>query len=121
MRISYLAAAVVVVAMIALATFLAEPYNRAGALGSGGLRLQGSALGIAIGVEREDAHATLIAHGLSVGQPQAANHCLGRDYGAEDETLELWDDRSWRRGTVCLGLRNGKVVSIAWSYGAWPL
>lgn len=99
--------------------FASNPFNRAALFGSGGRSETTAHFGIAIGMPSEAASAILAENGFGRDQPQNAGRCLGRDFAEAQEQLELWRDRSWRRATICIGTRDGRVRSLVWSFGPW--
>lgn len=109
---------VLVVLGAAALIFLADDFNRLGTFGSGGFIEAGSKFGVKVGEARSEASSKLVRRGLRPGQPSSAGRCLGKDYPA-DQTIDLFDDHSWRQGVICLGSKSGTVTSIAWSYGGW--
>ncbi len=118
--IRLVALAVTLVAASHAAVFLQDDFNRLGVFGSGGFVTSGSMFGLTIGMDRTAAARHLTGRGLQIGEPSRPGHCLGRE-NLPDQDMELWDDRSWRHGVICLGSKDGKIISIAWSYGGWQL
>jgi hypothetical protein len=110
-----------VVTLAVCAVILADDFNRAGLFGSGGTTSKRSVFGLEIGMPGAEVSRRLARQGLARGAPGVPGECLGRSFAAAGETLILWDDNSWRRGVLCIGLKHDAVSSIAWSYGGWPL
>ena len=104
----YLAAGVV---LIACAVFAADARNRATLFHPSGAVAEGSAFGVRVGDERSHALSRLAEAGFSqwkIGVPRL-NGCAG-------ETALYGYDLSWRHGVVCVGLRKGRVQSLAWDF-----
>ncbi|MGE4038043.1 MAG: hypothetical protein AB7F85_09900 [Hyphomonadaceae bacterium] len=119
-NIRMVAAAILALMMVSVAVLMFDDYTRRGLLGSGGLITSGATFGLEIGMTTEEASRLLATKGLARDQ-DSGDSCFGRDYPSQGEMLELWDDTTWRRGVICLGVRENRVVSIAWSYGGWQL
>ena len=102
--------------LIAAAIFiLSDEFNRAGVSASEGYVESGSKFGIEIGMSRDAAVNRLASRGLDQVDLTAPQSCHGRNYGPERQ-VELWYDRSWRRGTICLSSEENKIASISWVY-----
>lgn len=104
-----------------LIVFFSDDLNRAAITGSDGFIDSGKKFGIRVGVPRADAASILQRRGLTLGQPSTPGRCLSRDYSREGQSVTLWDDRTWRRGVICIGEVDGKVSSISWAIGGWQL
>jgi hypothetical protein len=107
--------------LIAAAIFiLSDEFNRSGALASEGYIESGSKFGIEIGMSRDAAANKLASRGLEWSElptdprfsPQS---CHGHTHSPE-RLVELWIDRSWRRGTICLSSEENKITSVSWVY-----
>jgi hypothetical protein len=94
--------------------------NRAGIFGSGGEISSGVKFGVTLGEPISAARATLRNAGFVRGSPSRSDACLGRTV-RDGETVELWDDPSWRNGTICVFSRGSTTTRIAWSIGGWQL
>jgi hypothetical protein len=93
--------------------------------GSYGYIESGAKFGIYVGMSQSDARQILANRGLTpedLADPERLvppHTCLHRKYPSYRD-IELWSDRSWRRGTICLSLAQGKVASVAWHYDTVP-
>jgi hypothetical protein len=100
----------------AVALVSIDERNRTALFNASGRVEKGSKLGIEIGLARDEAARRLKKRGFSFDRAlQTPGACLYWTY-TEDQLVERWSDRSWRRGTVCLAFREGKVVSIGWRF-----
>lgn len=96
--------------------FLSNDLNRTALAGGTGDVAAGGALGLSVGMPATEAEARLTAHGLKVvpdETPEAP--CLGRTY-KPDETVRIFADDSWRRGTICLASQNDRLSRIVWYF-----
>jgi hypothetical protein len=96
---------------------LSSDLNRAAVLGSEGYIDRGSKFGIAIGSSANEAGQNLSRQGLELSPEDGRSNCLDRRYDAS-HSVQVWEDNSWRRGTICLESYDDKVVSIGW-YFSW--
>lgn len=105
-----------IAALVGIGFLKADEFNRAGMLSSEGYIESGSKFDVTIGMPRDAAARRLSDRGLEeVEQLTADQSCHGRSYGA-DRQVELWYDRSWRRGTICLSSTGNRVASLSWIY-----
>lgn len=102
-------------ALAGIGYLIADEFNRAGILSSEGYIESGSKFGIAIGMSHDAAAMRLSGRGLEKVELTAEQSCHGRSYGP-DRQVELWYDRSWRRGTICLSLVGNRIASVSWIY-----
>ena len=98
-----------------LVLFLSDEYNWTAVLGSEGFVDTGSKFGVSVGGLRSEASAKLSDRGLVLEESFDGGSCLNRSY-PDEQNVEVWSDRSWRRGTICLASENNQVVSIGWFY-----
>ncbi len=108
--------------LAAITVFFGSEWNRA-AFGSQGYIEKGEKFSVKIGAIRVDVINHLTAQGLvnisTLGikethyNPQS---CHSHIYGDEYE-VELWDDDSWRRGTICTAFIDEKLTRMSWWYG----
>ncbi len=103
------------VALVGFGYLMADEFNRAGVLSSKGYIESGSKFGIDIGMSRDAAARQLSDQGLEQVELTATQSCHGRSHGP-DRYVELWYDRSWRRGTICLSSTGNRVASVSWVY-----
>lgn len=104
-------------ALIALTVWvLSDEFNLRAITGSAGATRAQAALGLPIGMPAAQAAARLEDKGLVEFQDDTpAVPCLNGVYAA-DETVRLFADDSWRRGTVCLASREGRISQIVWRF-----
>jgi hypothetical protein len=99
--------------------FLADPRNLV-ALNPDGLLTSGKRFGLEIGMPMNQAAARMNAlPGMRTLKVMQGGLCIGHAFQADRQVLVLGDD-SWRRGSVCLIGRNGRLEKIGWQYGFWP-
>jgi hypothetical protein len=76
----------------------------------------GSKFGVTVGATPEQARAALLSHGFGEA-PAAFNssvpQCGGR-FVREGETLFAFADESWRKGMICVFVREDTVRAISW-------
>lgn len=109
---------VALVALLAgIGYLMADEFNRAGILSSEGYIESGSKFGIGIGSGAYEASERLSRQGLELSPEDGRSNCLDRNYEAS-HAVQVWEDNSWRRGTICLESFDEKVVSIGW-YFSW--
>jgi hypothetical protein len=111
----YLIWAALVAALAGIGYMMADEFNRAGILSSEGYIESGSKFGMEIGMSRDTAASRLSERGLEQVELTAQQSCHGRSYGP-DRQVELWYDRSWRRGTICLSSTGNRIASVSWIY-----
>ncbi|MGE0653311.1 MAG: hypothetical protein AB7P12_16440 [Alphaproteobacteria bacterium] len=99
--------------VVGIAYLMSDEFNRAGILSSEGYIEHGSKFGIDIGMNV--AANRLVEHGLEPVELTATHSCHGRAYGSE-RRVELWYDRTWRRGTICVSSEENRVASVSWIY-----
>lgn len=99
---------------------IVSPLTRMGLIGSEGHITTGEFLGVKIGDSATSANEKMNRHGFDFVDDYDGGECMGIEHLA-DIKIELYYDNSWRRGTVCIGSKEDKVVSIDWMYGlAFP-
>ena len=91
-------------------------FNRAGITGAAGRIGSGEKFGTTIGDPPSEAERNFKELGfekVALTRPQS---CHGFRYSKE-QTVQLWFDNSWRRGTLCVVSSAQKVTHLSWSYG----
>ena len=91
-------------------------FNRAGLWGSNGRISKGERFGLSIGQDYGSAAARMSALGFKTHAVTKDSSCHGFDYDRSRQ-LALWWDDSWRKGTICLVVLDGKVEYVSWMYG----
>jgi hypothetical protein len=81
---------------------------------SQGVRESGSAFGVTIGATRSSAVTTLRSQ-FTYRRTKRGGECLVRQFSAEYD-LDIFHDRSWRKGAICVASRDGQVTTIVWSF-----
>ena len=104
----------VLVSLLALsaAAFFAQERNRILLRGSG-VRADEVVLGVSIGASRGQAIAELTSRGYQHYETTSGGKCLYRSYDA-DVQLDVFRDRSWRRGTICVASQGRRIKEIQW-------
>lgn len=102
--------------------FVGNEWNRA-AFGSRGFIEVGSKFQMSIGEEKQNTIKRLIDRefvNISTLGLNDSHHnpqfCHGHTF-SKDHDVQLWSDRSWRRGIICLAFKNEKLVRMSWHYG----
>jgi len=102
--------------------FISNEWNRA-AFGAHGHIEKGTKFGLTIGDSKSEVVSYLVARGLTDGTTLEINEthynpqsCHNHIYSDEYE-VQIWDDRSWRRGTICVAFLDGKLARVSWYYG----
>lgn len=80
-----------------------------------GVISRGQKLGVRIGDSVPVAVKTLKGEGLVMGGTVRGGSCLSPETFEANYTVQLVD-LSWRKGTVCLGVMQGRVSHIGWLY-----
>lgn len=117
----YLHAAIVagaLVAFIGLFMYLSNELNRMKWLGSTGQATDGAlAFGFSIGASKQDVDESFARLGIEyVAQlEQDGKGCFGYDL-PESTAIELWMDRTWPRGRICVSYLDDHVNTVMWSY-----
>ena len=107
---------ITVAVTIAVAAFISsDEFDRAGIMSSEGYIERGSKFGMDIGMPRDVATTKLAARGLEPVELTATQSCHNRTFRPERQ-VELWCDRTWRRGTICISSEQNKVASVSWIY-----
>lgn len=79
----------------------------------------GQQFGVRIGESHDRADRILLGSGLIAEDPgvnRLFDNC-GLRPTQPDERVAFYGDRSWRRGYVCLVVRDERVVAVGWSFG----
>jgi len=104
-----------------LVVFLSNEWNRA-AFGSEGYIVEGKKFGLTIGASKKEMTEYLVERGLadrSIPRTNEVGHnpqsCHLHIYANEYE-VQLWADKSWRRGTICVAYLDGKLTRVSWIY-----
>jgi hypothetical protein len=84
------------------------------AFDSNGRIESGSAFGVTVGESRMQARRSMLRRYVFDGSSLGDRRC--RSDGAADHVLDLYDDRSWRGGRICLLIRDERVVAISWMF-----
>lgn len=111
----YIIWVVLVALILAFAYMMTDEFNRAGLLSSEGYVGNGTKFGVEIGKSRNLAAQRLLDRGLEPVALTSVQSCHGRTYDTKRQ-VELWYDRTWRRGTICLSSEANKVTSVSWIY-----
>lgn len=106
--------AIVVAAVAVGALSVSSQLDRAALFSPEGYAESGTPLGIQVGSSTADAAVVLNRFGLEQVDPAVPSACLGRQYQGVD--VELWYDRSWRRGVICMTEDDNVVTSVAWYF-----
>jgi hypothetical protein len=108
----------VILALLLLVStiFLLKDRNWAAIVDPSGQVNSGGFASIQIGDSEEQAREKLVSQGLIEYLLPGDNSCLMR--GRFEEMISF-TDLSWRRGNICIGLRDGRVKSVAWRYNVF--
>ena len=113
-----------VVAALVATIFLAMPFERTHAtfFDSVGFVEQGRRFGVDVGVAANDAETILVRSGLIAALHGVSEAVVGEGWRCggrmmrEAESMQIFFDRSWRHGAVCLFRKNDRVVAVAWTF-----
>jgi hypothetical protein len=97
--------------------FSGNELMRASFFEPGGMIVNGSKFGIAVGDDRRSIGNKLKVIGLKIDDISRDLKCASRKVSG-DYALYSYD-MSWRRGVICIGISQGRVRSIAWSFSAF--
>jgi hypothetical protein len=115
-KIRIVAIVVVTIFVLGLIYVITDEFNRKYIFNPIGYRDAGSAFSVVVGQPRNTALNTLKNNDtLSLYESRPGNHCLTRRYGQEMD-LDIFEDRSWRRGSICVASAGGVVVEVVWYY-----
>lgn len=92
---------------------LSSDLNRIALFNTYGQKSSGHLAGVRIGQSQDEAASQFIRMGM-ISAPYADDGSCPL-HGSFDAIL-VFIDTSWRRGTICIGLRKGRVSSFAWRY-----
>lgn len=108
--------ALLVTAIAGLSLFFTEELNRKWVFNPIGHIESGSTLSVTVGQSRREAINILKSNNaLSLYESRPGYHCLTRRYSQQMD-LDIFQDNSWRRGTICL-VSTGEIVSeVIWYY-----
>jgi hypothetical protein len=107
----------IIVALVGLTVSDHRNLRALGLLPSQGSVNVGAMYGVQIGSEVSEGARQFHRQGYRVfASPDlSARSCGGRRLNT-DELVHVYEDRSWRGGTLCLFERRGRIVALAWSY-----
>jgi len=112
---------ITILALVTIAIFLSNEWNRA-AFGSEGYIVEGKKFGLTIGASKKEMTEYLVNRGLVDGTELGANEtgynpqsCHFHIYPDKYE-VEIWDDESWRGGVICVAYLDGKLARVSWMY-----
>lgn len=91
-------------------------FNRAGLVGTSGRIDSGEKFGVSIGDDYRHIQERFQRIGFEKTELTKAQSCHGFDY-PQHQRPELWFDKSWKKGTLCLVTSRDKVTYLSWSYG----
>lgn len=108
--------ALLVTAIAGLSLFFTEELNRKWVFNPIGYIEYGSTLSVTVGQPRREAVNILkSSSALSLYESRPGYNCLTRRYN-QQMNLDIFQDNSWRRGTICL-VSTGEIVSeVIWYY-----
>ncbi len=107
---------VIVVVLLAMSAIeLANESTRALVFRPNGVEERGSAFGVQVNDTRGDAADALARRHFTRVQTKAGGRCLLRNFSS-DYVLDLFDDNTWRKGTICIATREGRVEAILWMF-----
>jgi hypothetical protein len=112
MKIKILAMLLVLLAFPAT-WLLSGDLNRIALFNAYGQKTSGHLAGVRIGQTRDEAIAQFLRMEMISATYADDGSCPLR--GSFDGAL-VFLDTSWRRGTICVGLREGRVSAFAWRY-----
>lgn len=71
--------------------------------------------GVKMGSSRIVAARTLQEHGFTYADSMRGGLCLSTTYDDNDD-VEVYLDYSWRRGTICVQIKEDVVRGLEWSF-----
>jgi hypothetical protein len=92
-----------------------SPLTRLALFNSEGHITHGSFLDIEVGDSSESAADAMKRHEFKLVRVSAGGECMGVIHSISNH-VELYFDDSWRRGTICLVSKKGRIVAIDWFY-----
>lgn len=101
---------------VAVVAFLSDPFNLAGVYGSQGFIRSGEKFNISVGGSRSQATAMLRKKGINAVAPTSTFHGCFVNPVPPSQQIELFWDRSWRRGTICIASSKDTVTALGWHY-----
>lgn len=110
--------AVALLTMIAvgLSWLIADEPNRKFVFDPIGYADSGSAFSVAVGQSRDTAISALNRRrSFSLYESRSGDTCLARRYNRQVQ-LDIFEDKSWRRGTICLVSTGDVVLEVVWYY-----
>lgn len=109
--------AIIVLALLALPIgLLAADSRRSIFLGLSGVARHGERFGVTVGEPMSAAADKLLKlPGVELYQRRNGGLCLFRDL-PRGHQIDIYADDSWRKGTICVIGRKGRVVEIIWEY-----
>jgi hypothetical protein len=75
----------------------------------------GSKLGVRIGAPETDARAALVRHGFRYSHSNAGGDCEALE-APWNARLDYYADDTWRHGSVCVRIQDGRVTQLGWFY-----
>jgi hypothetical protein len=116
LRLKIVAVALLTMVAVGFSWLMADEPNRKLIFDPIGHVDSGSAFSVAVGQSRAAALNTLRRRqGFSPYESRSGDTCLTRSYNQQMQ-LDIFEDMSWRRGTVCLVSNGGVVLEIVWYY-----
>lgn len=111
---------IIAIALLAMAavgfTLFMEETNRKFVFDPSGHVETGSAFSVMVGDTRSSALRTLnIGQPFSLYESRLGTNCLTRRFDRQMQ-LDIFEDKSWRRGTVCIVSTGGVVSEVIWYY-----
>jgi hypothetical protein len=101
--------------VLCTALFIADERNRAALLVPEGVVDHGEKFGVSVGESREMARGSLLSGGFGFEGSQVGGRCVRHAY-EPTEMVDVFSDRSWRSGTVCVISRDSRVVAVDWLF-----
>ena len=103
------------IALVAVLLFFSFEPNRLAISWTGGFVKEGAKFGVQIGQPADTAQASLAKMGWKFSEILDGHECLSKNY-PDGVRVELYEDRTWRSGSLCLASKDNRVLSIEWDY-----
>jgi hypothetical protein len=114
---------IVVVAALAggAGVMFSDEYNRAALFNNSGYAASGTRFSVQIGESRDRAISQLrSSRALAYEETYRGHNCLMREY-RDARTFDIFIDRSWRQGSICVISDGRNVLEVAWLYETFTI
>jgi len=115
-RVVLSAIALIIVSIGAFAAFVTlDERNQVVLFNHSGSTTTGAFLGVSVGMPRATAHEQLKKKGLVLQKSLAGGGCLEWTF-LDAQTVDVFQDDSWRKGAVCVASRGETVERLVWYF-----